>query len=143
MQLASENLLLPTGAQSSPTLNISFFSAANIPLALPTTVAQGLGWPKWHLGIEGINRRLGKWLLDNFTGSGSGDQAQNVAKAEAEKGSPLAEHITGSAVSSTGDNVRIRGWAMMDFFGEPDGSVVPLLVEGNFQGRKSGEEGWP
>ncbi len=134
MQLSSQNLLLPVGAQAQPILNVSFFSAAAIPLALPTTVARGFGWPKWHLGIEGVNGRVGKWLLDNLTGSGDQDPAQN----EPEKDAGSA----GNGAADT-DDVRIRGWAMMDFFADPDGSVVPLLVECNFHGRKSGEEGWP
>ncbi|KAI1784239.1 PLC-like phosphodiesterase [Ganoderma leucocontextum] len=137
MQLASENLLLPTGEQPSPTLNISFFSAASIPFALPTTVARGFGWPKWHMGIEGVNGRVGKWLLDNLTGSG--DQTQNT-QAKSEEGGTLDVSPAGNSVE---DDVRIRGWAMMDFYADPGDSVVPLLVECNFHGRKSGEEGWP
>ncbi|KAM5542633.1 hypothetical protein V8D89_003594 [Ganoderma adspersum] len=138
MQLSSQNLLLPTGEQAQPILNVSFFSAANIPLALPTTVARGLGWPKWKLGIEGVNSRLGSWLLDSLTGSGGQDPAQNTQNGDEKD----AGSGTGNGTSDA-DNVRIRGWAMLDFYADPDNSVVPLLVEWNFQGRKSGEEGWP
>ncbi|RPD59203.1 PLC-like phosphodiesterase [Lentinus tigrinus ALCF2SS1-7] len=114
--LATEVLLPPAeGELSTPVLNISFFSAASFPLAFPPTVARGFGWPKIGLGIEGVNGRLGKWLLDQLSGGG--------------------KDTTGS------DDVRIRGWAFMDYNSEP-GDVVPLLVECNFRGRKSGEEGW-
>jgi 1-phosphatidylinositol phosphodiesterase len=38
---------------------------------------------------------------------------------------------------------RLRGWALMDYFTEPEGgNLVPLLVECNYRGRKVGEEGW-
>ena len=90
-------------------LNISFFSAASFPLAFPPTIARGFGWPKWGLGVEGVNGRLGKWLLDRF--------------------------------AQDGERARIRGWAFMDYYAEP-ADVVPLLVECNFRGRISGEEGW-
>ena len=32
---------------------------------------------------------------------------------------------------------------MLDFYADPDNSVLPLLIECNFQARTSGEEGWP
>ncbi|OBZ75824.1 hypothetical protein A0H81_04797 [Grifola frondosa] len=39
--------------------------------------------------------------------------------------------------------LRIRGWALMDFYTDPtDNALVPLLVECNFRGRNTGEEGW-
>ena len=114
-QLSTEILLLPPGEQPFPILNISFFSASSIPLATPPTVAKGFGWPKWGLGVEGVNGRLGRWLLDRLGRDGGGD----------------------------GD-ARVRGWALLDFYTEPEGAdaVVPLLVECNFSGRRRGEEGW-
>lgn len=45
-------------------LNITYFSAASFPLAFPPTIAKGFGWPKWGFGVEGVNGRVGKWLLD-------------------------------------------------------------------------------
>ena len=93
-------------------LNISYFSAASFPFAFPPTVARGFGWPRWGLGVEGVNARLGRWLLDRL---GEGE----------------------------GADVRVRGWAFLDYYAEPEeADVVPLLVECNFMGRKSGEEGW-
>lgn len=77
-------------------------------------IARGLGWPKYNLGFEGVNSRVGKWLLERLTGPSQG-----------------------------GDDVgpRIRGWALMDFFEVPEG-LVPLFIECNFRGRRLGEEGW-
>ncbi|KAI0648324.1 PLC-like phosphodiesterase [Trametes meyenii] len=110
-ELATQILLPPTNTPPFPILNITFFSAASFPFAFPPTVAKGLGWPRWWFGIEGVNARVGRWLLDQL--------------------------------STPGDDVRIRGWAFMDYFAEPDyGAVVPLLVECNYRGRKKGEEGW-
>jgi len=103
-------------------LSITFFSAASFPLALPPTVATGFGWPDIGLGIEGVNKRLAKWLLNLLT-EGTGDLA-----ADGEK--------------SGLDDPRIRGWVFMDFYSDPDPGVIPLLVECNYRGRRSGEEGW-
>ncbi|RDX52749.1 PLC-like phosphodiesterase [Lentinus brumalis] len=128
MKLATDVLLPPPDDASTPVLNISFFSAASF-LAFPPVVARGFGWPKVGLGIEGVNGRLGKWLLDQLSGY-SQNRPGEAANADGD----------GEKVNDSAD-VRIRGWAFMDFFSEP-GDVVPLLVECNFRGRKSGEEGW-
>lgn len=90
-------------------------------------MAKGFGWPKWGLGIEGVNSRLGKWLLDQMGG-----------------GVPAAVNLDQEKVPRSVDQEpRIRGWSFLDYYSEPeDGQVVPLLVECNFLGRKSGEEGW-
>lgn len=45
-------------------LTISYLSAAAIPLAPPQLLAKGLGWPSIGLGIEGLNSRLTRWLLE-------------------------------------------------------------------------------
>lgn len=102
-------------SRDSSSLSISFLSALSIPLALPPTMARGLGWPQWGIGFEGVNARVGKWLLDRF------DERED---------------------SDVDGKSRISGWALMDFYEDPIGqSVVPLLVECNFRGRKC-EEGW-
>jgi 1-phosphatidylinositol phosphodiesterase len=104
-----------------PTLSITFFSAASFPFAFPPTVARGFGWPKLGLGIEGVNARVEKWLLETLSnGSGSRDPDQKIGDHEP----------------------RLRGWALMDFYVDPGNVVVPLLVECNFRGRSPGEEGW-
>ncbi|KAJ8584469.1 PLC-like phosphodiesterase [Rhizopogon salebrosus TDB-379] len=114
----STDILVAPSDSPSPTLSISFFSASSIPLAFPPTIARGLGWPQWGIGFEGVNARVGKWLLDQF--------AECEAKGGADKGP------------------RIRGWALLDFYEEPieQGAIVALFVECNFRGRRSGEEGW-
>lgn len=48
----------------SSNLTLSFASAASIPFALPPLVANGFGWPRWGLGMTGVNQRLKDWLLD-------------------------------------------------------------------------------
>ncbi|KAI5899230.1 uncharacterized protein SCHCODRAFT_02006100 [Schizophyllum commune H4-8] len=45
---AAENLLPPDEPAPMPILNVPFF-----PLAAPPTLAQGFGWPKYGLGVEG------------------------------------------------------------------------------------------
>jgi 1-phosphatidylinositol phosphodiesterase len=111
----STNILAASCDSSSLILSISFLSALSVPLAFPPTMARGLGWPQWGIGFEGVNARVGKWLLDRFDERGDSD---------------------------VDEEPRIRGWALMDFFEDPVGqSIVPLLVECNFRGKKC-EEGY-
>lgn len=117
--LATQILLPPSNNPPVPTLAISFLSASSFPLALPPTIAQGFGWPKWGLGIEGVNSKVGKWLLDQL-----GDEAANSSDQDG-SGGP-----------------RIRGWTLLDYYADPEPGLVSLLVECNFRGRKAGEEGW-
>lgn len=65
----STQVLLPPTESDRPTLSITYFSAAKFPLAFPPTIARGFGWPQLHLGVEGVNSRVGKWLLDMLTSS--------------------------------------------------------------------------
>ena len=107
---------VPTG---QPTLAITYFSGARFPFSLPPIIAKGFGWPAWGLGVEGVNIKLGAWLLDKL--SEPGVSAEETAMEEP----------------------RIRGWTFLDYYSEPEvGNIVPLLVECNFRGRKEGEEGW-
>ena len=111
VDLATHILLPPSSDLPTPILNISFFSASSFPLSLPPTIARGFGWPSLGFGVEGVNSRVGTWLLSVL-----GDK----------------------------DQPRVRGWAFMDFYRDPeDNAVVPLLVECNFRGRVGGQEGWP
>jgi 1-phosphatidylinositol phosphodiesterase len=157
-------LLPPTCPQ--PTLSITYFSAASFPFALPPTIARGFGWPALGLGVEGVNIRVARWLLDVLTGTEE-KRIQNV-KAKRRRPRWLREHHEGlepipSEVNLSVDvgekgmqefeqdvtrsldaeETRLRGWALMDYFTEPEGgNLVPLLVECNYRGRKVGEEGW-
>lgn len=55
----------PSAASPSSTpLTISYLSAASIPLAPPAILAKGLGWPSWGLGVEGLNSKFTRWLLE-------------------------------------------------------------------------------
>lgn len=121
--LAREILLpLETSLSPQPSLAISYFSAASFPFAFPSMVALGFGWPRVGLGVEGVNARVGKWLLDELT---QGDVTTELGRRIRKE-------------------PRVRGWVMMDFFQDPlDVGLIPLLVECNFRGRVAGEEGWP
>jgi 1-phosphatidylinositol phosphodiesterase len=81
LALSTRILFGPSGDRSFPPLPLTFLSATNTPWAPPQRVA--LGWP----GEQGINKRVGKWVLERL-----GDDAEG---REREK--------------------RVRGWAMMDF----------------------------
>ena len=100
-----------------PSLAITFFSASSFPLAFPPTVARGFGWPKIGLGVEGVNARVGRWLMD---------QLASASQLDVEANQPP----------------RLRGWALMDYYQDPENALLPLLIECNFRGRVKGEEGW-
>ncbi|KIL68537.1 hypothetical protein M378DRAFT_71215 [Amanita muscaria Koide BX008] len=72
--LGIQNMVLYTESkgESGPLLPITYFSAASFPLAFPTVIARGFGWPEWGLGVEGVNRRLGKWLLEQLVSEEQG-----------------------------------------------------------------------
>lgn len=103
-------------------LSISFLSASSFPLAFPQTVACGFGWPEWNLGVEGVNSRVAKWILSQYSIS----DVVKLEKGSFEEAGP-----------------RLRGWCLMDFFTKPlDLGLVNLLIECNYRGRTTGEEGW-
>lgn len=120
-----------------PILSISFMSASSIPFALPPIIARGFGWPRWGLGFEGVNDRVGKWLLDQLS-SGNADRHDFSRRAS------CTLTRDGTLQASRADaGPRIRGWALMDYCGDPaDAEVVPLFVECNFRGTRAGEEDW-
>lgn len=125
----STELLTPPPDSPIPTLSISFMSAASIPFALPPVIARGFGWPKWGLGFEGVNDRVGKWLLDQLSSNNANRRRD-----------PLDDNPRRCPLSKVDDaGPRIRGWVLMDYYEDPiDASVVPLFVECNFRGRR----GW-
>ncbi|EEB92168.1 hypothetical protein MPER_09363, partial [Moniliophthora perniciosa FA553] len=136
----STRMLLPPSEEETvtekQTLSITFFSASSFPLAAPPTIAQGFGWPKWGLGVEGVNSRVGKWLLNQLSGSQQArlrtfDSMISDSESELEK-----------ALGAEAYEPRLRGWSFLDYYNDPERALVPLLVECNFRGRKSGEEGW-
>jgi 1-phosphatidylinositol phosphodiesterase len=126
-KLATMNLIPPTGL-NQPVLPITFFSAVNVPLALPPIVAKGLGWPDWGLGFYGVNALLGKWLLEEIgTTNCITRRKKTPVDMDLEKND-----------DSLSEEPRIRGWTFLDYYSEPgDSQVVPLLVECNFLGRKN------
>jgi len=111
VELATKVLVAPNNVPAMPTLAISFLSAASFPLALPTIVARGFGWPQAGFGVEGVNSRFGFWLINALLGKPAGEK--------------------GITISSP----KVKGWTLMDFFEDPeDRGVIPLLIECNFRG---------
>jgi len=109
VEVATKILVTPNDGPMTPTLAISFFSAASFPLAFPTTVARGFGWPQAGFGVEGVNSRVGHWLIDALTGKMKGERGTTI---------PCS---------------KVTGWTLMDFFEDPeDRAIVPLLIECNF-----------
>ncbi|KAG6825892.1 hypothetical protein H0H93_016979, partial [Arthromyces matolae] len=117
-------ILFPPPASPEATLSIAFLSAASFPLALPPVIAKGFGYPKLGFGVEGVNSRFVRWLLNNLFAD-----THSVVGQFSEK-----EYVE--------ENHRIRGWVLLDFYDEPDSALIPLLVECNYRGRRKGEEGW-
>lgn len=129
-------------------LAVTYLSAARIPLALPSTVACGFGWA--NLGIEGVNSRVGRWLLRRLTGEDG--EATKSSLAEPADGSEetlvglekgLTREKDGHSAVQESPERRVRGWVLIDFIRDPyDAGIIPLLVECNWRGRVDGEEGW-
>ena len=143
---ASQNLIIPR-TTVHPILGITYFSAALFPLALPPMIAKGFGWPAWGLGVEGVNSKLGTWLLDKLD-SGGGVVPADDEQGEEEETTFLddeKQRLLSSPLlpSVEGEEPRLRGWTLLDFYSESEiGNIVALLVECNYRGRKEGEEGW-
>ncbi|KAF8528239.1 PLC-like phosphodiesterase [Hysterangium stoloniferum] len=122
---ASQILLQPRPPSEFPVLSITYLSASSL-LALPHTVSCGFGFPSWGLGIEGVNSRIGKWILSLF----SGETEMKEFKEYHALPDPVVEP-------------RLRGWCLMDFISHTnDVGLLGLLVECNYRGRAAGEEGW-
>ncbi|KEP53255.1 phosphatidylinositol-specific phospholipase C, X domain protein [Rhizoctonia solani 123E] len=132
--LCMQNMVPPIS--DPPILGITFLSAAGGALSLPPFCALGVGWPDWGMGVEGINARIGRWLINRLTSVGMQDF--DSEKEQWSISSESAELLSkGSRTFDTLDDdsepkLPIRGWVFMDYFAEPDGALVPLLVENNF-----------
>ena len=133
--LCIQNLTPPPS--DNPILGITFLSAAGGALSLPPFCALGFGWPSWGLGVEGMNTRVGKWLLGRLT-------SNNILQVEEERDRKSIESdesdvgllAKGDPYEAQDEKVRpVRGWVFIDYFAEPDGGLVSLLVENNFLGR--------
>lgn len=158
----SVQMLLPRPApEGKSDLAITFLSAARVPVALPSTVACGFGWRFLNLGVEGVNSRTGRWLLQQLSGSADGINTIGAAhpfrrikdtsqltlvgsrQTIGEKNSDERVKPTSGRTQIAQTDVRLRGWVMMDFIMNPDDTgIIPLLVECNWRGRVPGEEGW-
>ena len=140
VERTTQNLIIPPVIPTTgqPTLGITYFSAARFPLTPPSIIAKGFGWPAWGLGVEGVNTKLGAWLLDKLAGGPSVPGYADVEQGEASDSDKGSSHTVLEE-----EEPRIRGWTFLDYYSEPGvGNIVPLLVECNFRGRKEGEEGW-
>ncbi|KAH7340197.1 PLC-like phosphodiesterase [Rhizoctonia solani] len=132
--LCMQNMVPPIS--DPPVLGITFLSAAGGALSLPPFCALGVGWPSWGMGVEGINARVGRWLINRLTSARVGDfnSERERWSVSSESAELLGEE---SRTFDTLDDdseprLAVRGWVFMDYFSEPDGALVPLLVENNF-----------
>ncbi|KAG8970823.1 hypothetical protein FRC03_000040 [Tulasnella sp. 419] len=117
-------LPIPFPSPKQYTLPFSYTSASSIPLALPSTIACGFGIWKW--GFDGVNARLGEWLL-KYTAN---HQIQRSGISETPDEAGEKKPLTTVKDQGTTDT-QIRGWVLMDYLDEPAG-VGRLLVELNF-----------
>ncbi|KAF9244226.1 PLC-like phosphodiesterase [Melanogaster broomeanus] len=145
----STEILIPPPKSAIPTLSISFLSASSIPFAFPPIIARGFGWPRWGLGFDGVNYRVGKWLLDKLSKDDDSDHSQDSSQSHSHSSDPDLSKYAGDSQydspwdSCTDEDPRIRGWVLMDYYGDPiEQALVPLFVECNFRWRRAKEEGW-
>ncbi|CAE6471452.1 unnamed protein product [Rhizoctonia solani] len=132
--LCMQNMVPPIS--DPPILGITFLSAAGGALSLPPFCALGVGWPNWGMGVEGINARVGRWLINRLTSAGPGDfnSERERWSVSSESAGLLGEDSStfGALDDDPEPRLAVRGWVFMDYFSEPDGALVPLLVENNF-----------
>ena len=124
---------------------LGFFSASSFPLAAPPTIAQGFGWPKYGLGVEGVNSRVGRWLLDKLGQTVQAMERDDDPSDEEFEEKPPKKPVMAEEemyVVNVNAEPRIRGWAFTDYYARPEASLVALMIECNYRGRKEGEEGW-
>lgn len=117
-------------------LTISYASGGRIPLAPPSTIASGLGWPSWGLGTYGVNHRLIDWLVDliafdSVDPERSPDTDADDGHGEREKG-----QVVGEGDEALTGMRRVRGIVPLDFYRDADGgsAVVELLAVMNESG---------
>lgn len=120
--LATEILSHLSSTVSSPSLSISFLSASSFPFALPSMVAKGVGLPR--VGIEGMNTRFARFLLDHLAEGQTCTNAAPHDKAHGFEGGDGSPDIT------------LSGWVLMDFYTQPNVDLAPLLVECNHRQRR-------
>jgi 1-phosphatidylinositol phosphodiesterase len=140
--LAAQNLIV-VNSPPMPILPISFFSASSFPLALPPLVARGSGWPKLGMGVEGVNSRVCRWLIDllgsdveseSSDGYSTGDDNVLLSEKSAATQAPVSKQD--SSIPVPPPEARIQGWALLDYYASPEaGDLVHLLIEANFSAR--------
>lgn len=101
--------LLMTQSPLEEHVPLAFCSASSFPLACPVTVARGAGWPFWGMGFEGVNSRVGRWILERLS-------SEDIEEKERQ---PL------------------RGWILFDFYRSEPG-LVELVLGLNFLGGGGG-----
>jgi len=65
-QVATDLLLPPTATITQPVLSVTYLSASSFPLATPSVVSTGFGWPQVSMGVEGVNSRVARFLITSL-----------------------------------------------------------------------------
>lgn len=102
--LAVQTLLL-TQTPLSSHFPIAFCSAASFPFAMPYHVARGFGFGWAGIGVEGVNSRMGRWLVGRLASGGGGGGKEGTAW--------------------------LKGAVLVDFYRSEE-TLVDLLVAFNF-----------
>ncbi|KAG8699015.1 hypothetical protein FRC08_005552 [Ceratobasidium sp. 394] len=76
-----------------------------------------------------MNSRVGRWLLNRLTFSSPSVNKENDGWSVRSD-----TRLLGGQVEDEPKRP-VRGWVFIDYFAEPDGALVSLLVENNFIGR--------
>lgn len=135
--LAAQNLVV-INDPPMPVLPISFFSASTFPLALPSLVARGSGWPSIGMGVEGVNSKLGGWLIEVIAGDCQPLIEQDEEDMSLEKLGRGKQSISvlATEIPIPPPEAQMKGWALLDYYASPEaGDLVPLLIEANFSSR--------
>ncbi|KAL7423787.1 hypothetical protein Q5752_001371 [Cryptotrichosporon argae] len=112
-------------------LTLSYASASDFPLAPPTWIAKGFGWPRWGLGVWGVNDRFARWLVDELARTQAGGGGAGDGRGAEGLGAATIKDRSGGQVE--GRVARSGMVVPMDFYRQSaGGSLAELIVALNF-----------
>jgi 1-phosphatidylinositol phosphodiesterase len=84
------------------------------------------------MGVEGMNARVTKWLINRLTSTRTRDSDSISEQGRWSTSDESAKLLESQEYDNPEPRLPVRGWVFMDYFSDPDGALVPLLVENNF-----------
>lgn len=90
------------------------------------------------MGVEGVNSKLGGWLIEVIAGDCQPLIEQDEEDMSLEKLGRGKQSISvlATEIPIPPPEAQMKGWALLDYYASPEaGDLVPLLIEANFSSR--------